>query len=57
MFLDEKTVLEIWLNPGLNLTIFRGTGPWSLSGLSFADHRLHPTLSLSATSGGWGAFG
>ena len=25
MFLDEKTVLEIWLNPGLNLTIFRGT--------------------------------
>ena len=30
MFLDEKTVLEIWLNPGLNLTIFRGTGPWRL---------------------------
>ena len=27
IFLDEKTVLEIWLNPGLNLTIFRGTGP------------------------------
>ena len=27
MFLDEKTVLEIWVNPGLNLTIFRGTGP------------------------------
>ena len=27
MFLDEKTMLEIWLNPGLNLTIFRGTGP------------------------------
>ena len=27
MFLDEKTVLEIWLNPGLNLTIFRRTGP------------------------------
>ena len=22
MFLDEKTLLEIWLNPGLNLTIF-----------------------------------
>ena len=21
-FLDEKTMLEIWLNPGLNLTIF-----------------------------------
>ena len=30
MFLDEKTVLEIWLNPGLNLTIFRGTGPRTL---------------------------
>ena len=30
-FLDEKTMLEIWLNPWLNLTIFRGTGPdlWS----------------------------
>ena len=27
MFLDEKSLLEIWLNPGLNLTIFRGTGP------------------------------
>ena len=27
MFLDEKTELEIWLNPWLNLTIFRGTGP------------------------------
>ena len=27
MFLDEKTMLEIWLNPGLNLTIFRGTRP------------------------------
>ena len=22
MFLDEKTVLEVWLNPRLNLTIF-----------------------------------
>ena len=30
MFLDEKTMLEIWLNPGLNLTIFRGTGPRAL---------------------------
>ena len=25
--LDEKTVLEIWLNPGLNLTIFRAEEP------------------------------
>ena len=29
MFLDKKTVLKIWLNPGLNLTIFRGTRPSS----------------------------
>ena len=27
---DKKTVLSIWLNPGLNLTIFRRTGPWHL---------------------------
>ena len=27
MFLDKKTLLKTWFNPGLNLTIFRGTGP------------------------------
>ena len=27
ILLDKKTLLKIWLNPGLNLTIFRGTGP------------------------------
>ena len=27
MFLGKKTLLKIWLNPGLNLTIFRGTEP------------------------------
>ena len=27
MFLDKKTLLKVWLNPGLNLTTFRGTGP------------------------------
>ena len=26
--LDKKTLLKSWLNPGLQLTIFRGTGPW-----------------------------
>ena len=31
MFLDENTVLEISLNPGLNLTIFRGNGPMFLT--------------------------
>ena len=25
MFLDKKTLLKIWLNPGLNLIIIRGT--------------------------------
>ena len=30
MFLDKKILLKIWLNPGFNLTIFRGTGPWRL---------------------------
>ena len=26
MFLDRKTLLKIWLNSGLNLTIFRSRG-------------------------------
>ena len=30
MFLEKKTLLKISLNPGLNLTIFRGTGPWCI---------------------------
>ena len=30
LFLDKKTLLENWLNPGLNLTTFRETGPWIL---------------------------
>ena len=30
LFLDEKTVIEVWFNPGLNLTIFPGTGPKGL---------------------------
>lgn len=28
MLLDKRTLLRIWLNLVLNLTIFRGTGPW-----------------------------
>ena len=27
MLVDKKTLLKIWLNPALNLTIFRETGP------------------------------
>ena len=29
MLLDKKALLKIWLNPGLNVTIFRGTAPRS----------------------------
>ena len=29
MFSDKKPLLKIWLYPGLNLTIFQGTGPRS----------------------------
>ena len=27
MFLDKKTLLKTWLDPGLNLTIFQEPGP------------------------------
>ena len=27
---EKLSILKIWLNPGLNLTIFRGTRPWML---------------------------
>ena len=30
MSLDKKTLFKIWRNPGLNLSIFWGTVPWSL---------------------------
>ena len=33
-FLNKKTLLKIWLNPGLNLTIFRGTRPWVMGRFS-----------------------
>ena len=31
MFFDKKTLLKIWLNPGLNLISFQGTGPWTFN--------------------------
>ena len=31
MFLGKKTLLEIWLNPRLNLTIFHGAGPRTIT--------------------------
>ena len=45
IFLDEKTVLEIWLNPGLNLTVFRGTGPRLLSKLNALVYDLEAETS------------
>ena len=45
MFLDKKTGLKIWLNPGLNLTISDETGPEYLF-LSQWVPGLSPTYSL-----------
>ena len=41
MFLDEKTLLKIWFNVGLNLIIFPGTGPKRIIRLS-----INPTTSF-----------
>ena len=30
LLLDKKTLVKIWLNPGLNLTIFGGAWPWCI---------------------------
>ena len=46
MFLDKKTLLKIWLYPGLNLTNFRGTGPRSLS-VIFKSNEVCGFLSCS----------
>ena len=46
MFLDEKTVLgEIWLNAGLNLTIFLGTGGPGVQFLHFTSERNESKLT------------
>ena len=42
MFLDDKTLLKIWLNLGLNLIIFRRTGPWYLA----LDHLMSFTCTF-----------
>ena len=39
MFLDKKTWFKIWLNPGLNLTIFQGTGMGPSHGKSSEKQR------------------
>ena len=36
--LDKKTLLKSWLNPGLRLTIFRGTGKSSCGTIKRLDN-------------------
>ena len=40
MFLEEKTLLKIWLNPGIN---FRGTVPWAFT-VSFSSFKVILTI-------------
>ena len=44
-FLDKKTLLEIWLNPGLNLTTFWGTRLRSLGILELTGRTLQIVMS------------
>ena len=44
-FLDKKTLLEIWLNPGLNLTTFWRTGSRSLGILELTGRTLQIVMS------------
>ena len=47
MLIGEKTVLEIWLNAGLYLTIFRGAGPRVLNALPrLSKKRIYPSWPL-----------
>ena len=49
MVVDKKIVLKIWLNLGLNLTFFRGTGPRAPSAtlLAVSQRFVHPRVSAS----------
>ena len=57
MFLDEKTVLEIWLNLGLNLTIFRGTGPTIIFFKTSVERSIDRSLRPKGTFGDFYALG
>ena len=51
MFLDKKTLLKIWLTPGLNLTMFRVTGPRNTSSRNPDSHlRLESRIQVPMTS-------
>ena len=47
IFLDKKNVPKIWLNLGLDLTIFQGTGP--TAGLELGASRLQAWYSNCLT--------
>ena len=49
MFLDYKTLLTIWLDPGLNLIIFRGTGHRKFYALRWCYTGRFAKTILSAT--------
>ena len=44
--LSGETLLKIWLTPGLDLTIFRGTGPGGLINLNFVHCSTRYPLAL-----------
>ena len=48
MVVDKKIVLKIWLNLGLNLTVFRGTGPRapSVTLLPVSQRFMHPHYQI-----------
>ena len=48
MFLDKKILLKIWLNLGLNLTIFQETGPRTLA---------PDTTAIYSTKNSWQVMG
>ena len=51
MFLDKKTLLKIWLTPGLNLTMFRVTGPRNTSSRNPDSHlRLESRIQVPVTN-------
>ena len=50
MFLDKKILHKVWLNPRLNLTIFRGTGPRTLAPDTTAIHSTRNSWQVMGSS-------
>ena len=51
MFLHKKTVFKVWLNPGLNVTIFRGIRPRPIGLGSIFDLTTLNNQGLKMTKG------